>query len=297
MRIGFGYSSHPDHFQRGREAAQSVKQQLHESSLQLVLVFAPSTLHFKDYVEGARLIIGEDCLVAVPVTNTFSNETNIVDTGYVIGLQTSNTQISIGSLEMDSKAIWRGSTSLISSFRHHRGNALREFSNRGCLVFTHNLQEAELQVANTLGIDLGLESWLIGTSTSNPSESPLICLNRTIKHGMLGIEFLSHSPWGLGSVAVGAFGSHQEVLQEATKTALREAAAHMQDAPPCLGLLIYDFNQQTNISNPLNNLAPASHLLPNIPLLGFSTTNLFIRRTQRTVPQLNDTVIALLVPA
>src|SRR5262245_40595008 len=57
--IGMGYASRPDAFQSGREAAQMAKRQMPHGHMDVVIVFAPDNVRFKDYVEGARLVMGE----------------------------------------------------------------------------------------------------------------------------------------------------------------------------------------------------------------------------------------------
>ena len=97
--IGLGYATHPDAFQRGREAAQLAKNQPPNGPINLVLVFGPGDIHLKDFIEGVRLVMGEETLIAVPCERVMTNETNLSGACFVVGLQTPGMRISIASDE------------------------------------------------------------------------------------------------------------------------------------------------------------------------------------------------------
>ena len=296
-RIGLGYAAHSDAFQCGREAAQAAKGQLPDASVTLALIVGPPTVHFKDFVEGARLAIGEECLVAIPAQKALSNETNMANACFVVAFQTTKMRISIAADEVDSGEIIKGTTSLLSQFKRQRGNALRELAHRGCLSFSHQLSDNSGNQAASLAADMGFESWVLGGSTLSDQGTPMVYLNKTMRRGLVGIEFLSRTPWGVGSVAVDSFPKHADVYREAIKTALREASAQMpSSSPPRFGLILFDVPAEQHALLSDNLLSSATQAFPNVPLLAISASNLFVRRPQRAIPQQNDSIVALLVP-
>src|SRR4051812_12024844 len=105
IRAGLGYATHSDAFQCGREAAQEAKGQLSEGSPSLVLIVGSETVHFTDFIEGARLVLGEDALVAIPSKLLLSNETTSPHAGYVAALQLPGMKVSIASDEMSRQNI------------------------------------------------------------------------------------------------------------------------------------------------------------------------------------------------
>ncbi len=295
-RIGLGFATHSDAFQCGREAAQEAKNQLPDGPTPLVLIIGPGTVHFKDFVEGARLVLGEEGLVAIPTDRALSSETSLQGACFVVTIQTHGMRISIASDEVDMANLLRGSTALMSQFRKQRGNAARENTHRGGLIFSHQLP-AGSGLVSLLNADMGLESWMVGASTVSEKEAPLICSNTTINKGLVGIEFLSALPWGIGSVEIGFFKNQADVLREALKTALREAVGQLQSHPACFGFVFFDLGKDSVAALPNDILAGAASILPYVPLLGLSTKQNFVRRPQRSVPKENDSIVVLLVPA
>lgn len=296
-RIGFGYATHLDPFQCGREAAQSAKLQLPEGPVHLVLIFGPPTNSLNDFIEGVRLVLGDECLVAIPTDRTFSNETPLSNTCFIVAFHSPETQISIATDEISPSEILKGTTSLASQFRrHHTTNQLKK-THRGCLVFSHNLSDKNNEVAPMLGADMGLESWMVGTATATNKRTSLIGKYKNIQQGLLGIEFISPFPWGVGSVAIDSFRNEPNVFLEAIQTTLRDANAQMKESPPCFGLIIFDLSAEAEKKFPADILSHNVNLLSHIPLLAISGTRLFSRRHHRSVPQPNNSVLALLVPS
>ena len=295
-RIGLGFASHPDAFQCGREAAQEAKNQLTGGAVSLVLIVGPSTVHFKDFIEGARLVLGEETLVVVPTERAFSTETALPNACFVAALQAPAMRTSIAAENLENDKLLRGTTALISHFRKARGNAAREFAHRGCLVFSSNLSAAN-DLPSLLAADMGLESWMVGAAAITRGETSMICSNQTISNGLVGIEFLSTDPWGIGSVAVSSFSVQADVYREALKTAVRDAAGQMPSHPPCFGLVLFDSTAGAKPPLPDDIMASAASVLPGVPLLGLLTTRHFVRRPQRSTAKENDSILVVLVPA
>ncbi len=296
--VGLGFATHSDAFQCGREAAQTAKSQLPDGNVDLVFVFGPGNVRFKDFVEGVRLVMGEETLVAIPSDHVISNETQVADACMVAALQLPHTRVSIGSAEIDISQLLRGTTALISQFRRKRGNAFREHAHRGCLIVSNGLNDENDFLPSTICSDIGLESWMIGGSTATGKNAPIVCMNRTMASALIGIEFISSKPWGVGSVTINSFMSQSDLVREAVKTALRDAHGQMQSTPVAFGLVIFEQSREgTEIKLANDILKSASSVLPNVPLIGISMVRHFVRRINRSVPAENDFVVTMLVPA
>ena len=64
--IGMGFANLVDAFQAGREAAQMAKRELPDrATVDLVLALGPDSAHFQDFVEGVRLVSGEEKLIGI----------------------------------------------------------------------------------------------------------------------------------------------------------------------------------------------------------------------------------------
>src|SRR4051812_48792944 len=94
-RVGLGFATHSDAFQCGREAAQEAKSQMGDGPASLSLIVGPGTVHFKDFIEGARLVLGEESLIAIPTDHPTSNSTSLKNATFVAALQLPGTKISI----------------------------------------------------------------------------------------------------------------------------------------------------------------------------------------------------------
>jgi hypothetical protein len=155
-QVGLGYATHPDAFQCGREAAQIAKNQLPEARVDMVLVFGPCSLRFKDFIEGVRLVMGEETLIAIPSAHVMSSETSEINTSFVVALQSASMRLSIASNQSSDPTHSQGTTSLITQFRRSRGNAFREYTHRGSLVFSHHLPEKNNRISHNMAADMGL---------------------------------------------------------------------------------------------------------------------------------------------
>src|SRR5688500_15904190 len=98
--VGLGYAAQADAFQSGREAAQMAKSQLPDGRLDLAVVLAPGNVHFKDFVEGVRLVTGDETLLGVPVTQTLSTEHTSPDACLVLLLRFAATRATLSFADM-----------------------------------------------------------------------------------------------------------------------------------------------------------------------------------------------------
>ncbi len=296
-QLGLGFATHPDAFQCGREAAQAAKNQLPAGAIDLVLIFGPGKIHFKDFVEGVRLVIGEDVLIAVPSDAVLSSESKIANTWIVLAFQLPETRISIASTNINSQEILRGSTSLITQYRKLRGNMLREFPHHGSIVFSHHLSDARQRIAKTLSADFGLDNWIIGVASQADQTVPIYCGNSTTIRGLIGLEILSRRPWGVGSVAMEAFKTQSDVTREAIKTALREATAQLQNNVPCFGFIFFLSHHNHTVPVRFETLKEISTQMSGLPLIAVSTENQFVRRPNRSIPNDGDSILVMVVPS
>ena len=72
--VGLGLAVQADPFQSGREAAQMAKSTMGDQSIQIVLALGPSNKHFKEFVEGVRLVSGNMPLVGIPTDRVMVSE-------------------------------------------------------------------------------------------------------------------------------------------------------------------------------------------------------------------------------
>lgn len=291
IHVGVGYATQPDAFQSGREAAQMAKGQLPEGVLDLVLVFGPPGSRFKDFIEGVRLVTGEEALVGVPADLVFTTEGAPSGEGVVFAVQATGTHLSIASADLDPTNTLPGLSSLWTQWRQARGNARRGSLHHGVIVFDNG---ANAPLADPLS-EVGLESWLAGLSVRRSTTSPLVCGGRTISTGLVGIECLSSAPWGVGTVDVSAFRGQRDVYRDAIKSALRDARLQLNKKTPAAGLLFFPM-QEKDADDHDAFLACAESVVPNVPLIALQGRYHYARPFGRGVLTRPESLVALLVP-
>lgn len=296
-RIGLGHAAHADAFQGGREAAQMAKSQLTDSKLDLVLAFGPGNVRFKDFIEGVRLVTGENNLIGIPVGHAVSTEQTSPDSCFVLILQSTSTQFSIAAQDVQPGQLLSGATSIMSQFRQARGNSIRNFKHRGLLLFKHFFAEQKNSLAYQIASDMGLETWMVGGVPLLEKSNPFVCQNSTIQNGLVGIECLSQQPWGIGSVNTGSFPTQADVYREATKSAMREALAHLAGSAPVFGLIFFDLPSEISSNDAQTILDGAALLVPHVPIIGIPTQRRFVRPLNQPLKMEKESVVALLVPA
>jgi hypothetical protein len=296
LHIGQGRASLADAFQCGREAAQMAKSQLPDGPLDLVLVLAPATIHFQDFIEGVRLVTGEETLIGLPTSNVITADLLISEPCHVLIFQTPGMRVSLASTELNPENLVGSATSLLTQFRASRGNTRHQFENYGLLLFDNEPQATDRLARLTLA-DAGGECSLLAVSPKADERVPLICRNKSLNKGVVGVEFLSNSRWGLGTVTVSAFKNQPNIYMEAVQSSLREARAQLKDQSPAMGLLWFNFASNEVIKKELQNVFIKSQPgFKNIPFVGIFTNQNVVRCPPNAPVSNNDSVVSLLVP-
>jgi hypothetical protein len=294
--LTFGHSNQKDPFQRGREAAQMAKLQLHDAPPNLILSFGPSTAHFQDFIEGVRLVTGEAGLVAFSSHHVFTNDLYMATGGLVVLLQSDTLHFSVGAATIANSNYSAAFTSLITQHRQQRGNICHQYEFRGMLVVDNASTSEHKKLIDCAAVEGGLEGWAIGISPLTARPLPLLCDDKVVQKGLVGIECLSVNPVGISSVSVEAFGENPSVYREAVKSAVREARSQMT-SEPAAGLLLFDFPMEMKTAQDLQTLFRQDESpFRNCPMVGLATDGHSVKLPHRAGTVLNQSVVAMLLP-
>jgi hypothetical protein len=296
-RVAMGFATHVDAFQGGREAAQMAKSQLPTGNTDLVLVFGPAQPRFQELIEGVRLVTGEDKLIGIPTSRIISTNLTHPDSFLVLMVQSPLNQFNIASVESDPDGLLAASTSLISQFRNRRGTVRKHFRHHGFLLFDSIQNKSNLTPSQTIGFEAGLESWILGIKPQMGQGAPLIGRDMTINQGIVGIECLSDFPWGIGDVGLHSFKNQAKILPEAVGAAIRDASQSFEGVDPAFGFIMFNFSLDSLSNKELFEIIERTQkAIPEIPLVGFTTSYQFIRSKGRPTTVNHDSVAVLLAP-
>lgn len=294
--IGLGFANQSDAFQCGREAAQMAKSQLPDQENDLVLALCPSGLHFKDFVEGVRLVTGENKLIGIPVEWVLSNDLPSIGSCVVLIAQFSSVYATIASAP-DAIPDEIGLTSLLTQFRQWRGSARHVYEHHGLLLIQNRNREFMSDMAKQWATDVGFETWLMGLSPSGKEENPIVCRNQILRNGFTGIEFYSTTPIGIGNVALEAFEARADIYREAARAALRDACAQTNEKSIAFGLLFFTPpSLELSVEERWAIFRSAAAVLPNTPLIMIPSRNQFARHAERSTKIQHGAMMSLLVP-
>lgn len=294
--IGFGFSTLADAFQAGREAAQMAKSQTPDSPIDLALAVGPADIHFKDFVEGVRLVTGENALLGISAPWVFSTEAPNPRSRTVLLIQADRQRISVVSSPEEASPLV-AVTSLLTDLRALRGNARLDHDFHGIIAIDNNADASRQSLVHHLAADAGLESWLTGFALWPGSNAPIICGPHRLQHGVAAIECLSSGPWGLGWVDTSAFPPDAGVRREAAHSSMREALAQLQSRKPCAGLLLIASSGEPVPELEGRDLFHSAGLaVSNVPLIGIPVRAPYVRADGRTVAHATEGIISLLVP-
>jgi hypothetical protein len=248
-------------------------------------------------MEGVRLVSGSDDMIGVPTSKIVMNDILPPESGIVAAFQTKNSQISIASSSIDDRNIFPAITSVLTQFRQSRGNIQHQFEYHGIIAFTNVTTADPLALFDNLTIDAGLDSWLVGVSLTPAPSMPLLCRDESILSGLIAIECLSNSSWGLGYVDTSSFPKDLKTMREASRTALREALNQLQGEDPAAALIFLGGNSVSLSSTDLQQLLQGdSQPGLNFPILTFQCQNCLVRPTDRALLHGQDIITALVVP-
>ena len=293
--IGFGFSTLADAFQAGREAAQMAKSQTSDMPIDLALAVGPAEIHFKDFVEGVRLVTGENALIGLPAPWVFATDAPNSRTRTVLLLRSDGQRLTLVSSPEEPNPLVTV-TSLLSDLRSARGNARLDYDLHG-LVAIDNLTSPDRSIATRhLAADAGLESWLIAFSLWPSDIAPIISGPKVIPRGFSVIECLSNGPWGTGWVETASFPEGSDIRREAARAAMRAAIAQLQSRKASSGLLLVASQNQPMPEAEAHELFESARAVaPHLPLIGLPISSLYLRSNGRTLEG-QEGVVSLLVP-
>jgi len=117
MRASLGHSARPDAFQCGREAAQIAKSQLPDGKFQMAWALGPASPAFQDFVEGVRLVSGDNGLVGFPSADVLTHEIFLPGGRLVCLLQSDYLHVTAAAAPRPDSSITAALTSVISQHR------------------------------------------------------------------------------------------------------------------------------------------------------------------------------------
>jgi hypothetical protein len=295
--VATGYGHQADAFQRGREAAQTAKSQLRAGPANLVLTFGPDNVHFKDLIEGVRLVTGEEALIGIPVRRVISKDAFTADAAVVLAIQSSEMHFSFGAVPVMNGQFSSVSTSTLSQIRKSRGNIRKQFNEQGLLIFDNTPPKLSVDTLRLLSAEAGLTNWSVGVRPRVGQSIPLICGDKNISEGLIAVECLSPNPWGVGEVVLEEFiGQGSNVYLNAIKSAIRNALAAMT-TPPSFGLIFFNFPIDDIPSSETDAFfETAGSIIGDTPIVGFSTDHVLIKGTDRAMTLKNHSISVLLGP-
>jgi hypothetical protein len=294
--IGVGYSTLADAFQAGREAAQMAKRQTPDSTADLAIAVGPADIHFRDFIEGVRLVTGEGALVGLPTPWVLLSEAPNARARTVLLIQAEDQRMSlVSSPEEDNPLVTV--TSLMTDLRGRRGNARLDYDMHGLIAIDNLLSTNRRSLAHQLAADAGLESWIAGFGLWPGVGAPMVCGSQAISAGLGLIECLSNGPWGVGWVDTSAANGDLAVRREAAKASVHEALAQLEIRRPSAGLLLVASDGSPLPEEEAYELfRQAGGALHGVPLIGIPVRSPYIRAHGRTVSEAREGILSLLVP-
>jgi len=294
--VTVGVSHQADAFQGGREAAQAARQQMKGGPADLVLAFGRGDFQFQDFIEGVRLVTGEDTLVGFPSAQVVSSNLKTSDASVVLLMQSSKAKLSLASFCQNGNTKVAAITSLISQFREKRGNQSRQFKHR-FLILIDNLNNKEKNfMAQNLRFEAGLLTEMVAIKPPDLKNVPLLSQDKVVYQGFVAIEILSNERWGAGAINIGEFKNQKGVSAEAAKTIYRRALSQMESKPSC-GLLFSNSPAESFSAQEWESiLQEIDSLAPGVPLVGISTGEIYIHQMDRPAFFQKDALAVLLLP-
>lgn len=273
--VAVGIASLGDVFQAGREAAQMAKRQLPErAEFNVVLALGPDTDQFQDFIEGVRLVTGEEKLIGIPLSPPNSN--------MVMILMSNNNQFELASVMNNANSNIM-TTSLLTQFRQSRGNNRHQFDFHGLFCLS-NTQEGPPQLD-----DVGLDSWFVHLVPYTEKSQPFICRDSLLNHGLMALECMTTDAVGMGIVNLEAFQHEPRAIHEATQLALREALHQMLGAEPAMGFIFINHQFKTSMGEQFSGSV-------HFPLVTIKTRSQYCQPLNRLLTQADNSVIALVIP-
>lgn len=273
------------------------KAQLSENAMDLVLAVGPTNAGFKAFIEGVRLVTGEQTLIGLPSSNALLIGSSVVTSPFVLTLHSPSMKFTLASCYAQTDDALFVSTSLLTQFRQKRRIEHQNFDSRNILAFGKTQIDNAIPLAYSLSADAGLESCVSGALLNTKETAPFVCQNHALDSGIVAIEALAASPWGVGMVSTGPFTDKPNIHAEAIKIAFKDALAQIGTHSALLSFLFLDIpTGDSSFPSSAVLLEIVRSSIKNIPILVFPTTAQFGRCRDRALKIELNTVMALVVP-
>jgi hypothetical protein len=289
-RISVGSSTHRDFFQRGREAAQMAKTQRSNDAPSLVLALSDAGVHFKDFIEGVRLVMGEDLLIGLSREPWLAQDAPSHETGTVVIISSKTNDFFVIPHNTTTQRIEVGTTHLAAAAHLHQSN--------GLLIFGEEDIVSNATFQRALIADMNPGAWSIGAGWGVKPNNWIACQNNFLNHGVAAIGVRSDEPWLVASVGLSSFRNQPQFLEEGIKTAVRSALQQKTAAEIAFGLILLNSFQDLEPNAAHQAISQAmSQTCPHTPWLGLTTDTHFVHHNDRWHPSSSDTLTMALVPA
>lgn len=295
--VGVGFANLVDAFQAGREAAQMAKLELLDRAhIDLILALGPDSIHFQDFVEGVRLVCGEEKLIGIPASKVFYHSPVPPDSSMVIMLASKQNQFEISCAHSDANLL-PAVTSLFTEFRRIRGNNRHQFDHHGVLFFENTKQGLGILPTQLMAADAGLDSWIVGVTPRSRETDILMCRDNTLPKGLVALECLTNSPIGLGVVNLRSFKNQPHIIREALRIALRDAVLQMEGADPAFSLVFMDLDPETISPQDFQHVFQGNTIpAKSFPLFGICTQSQTFRPQHHSSLAPTECVFCVVIP-
>ncbi len=271
-----GMAHHVDAFQGGREAAQAAKQLLNSGSIHLAIAVGPGDVHFQDFIEGTRLVIGEESLVGFPSTQVVTNNSTSSDVSAVFLYHSSESKVSIASHLKNGHSDMAAISSVLTQLKSKRGNDPQSYENRYLILLENFNSEEAISTARKGRFEAGLFTQVIAINSALLTHTPLISQDRHIQPGLVAIEFLTQETWGIASINLSEFKNHKGIYAEAAKTIIRKALAQTK-SKPAIGIVFSNCAKDVVDSKDWESIFQVGEtLIPGMPMVGMNTADIYI---------------------
>jgi hypothetical protein len=288
-QIRVGTSSHRDFFQRGREAAQMAKTQPSNDAPGLILAFSNAGVHFKDFIEGVRLVVGDAPLIGLPCEPWLAQDVPNYETGAVVIVSSQTNHFWVAPHRTSIHHVETGTT-------HLAGNAHLGKS-KGLLVFGEETVIANETFQHALIADMNPNMWEVGAGWTFKSNNFIACQNQFLNHGVAAVGINSQEPWLISSVGLSSFRSQPQFIEEGVKTTLRSALQQKNATDFAFALLLLNGFEDLDPIFTHRQISHAMSLHSHVPWLGLNIDAHFVHNNDRWQPTNSESLTTLLVPA
>ena len=270
--------------------AQMAKTQHSNDSPSLVLALSDTGVHFKDFIEGVRLVMGEDLLIGLPREPWLAQDAPSHETGAVVIVTSKTNDFFVAPHRTSIHHIEVGTTHLAAATHLHQSNGLIVFGEED--IISNNIFQRALIA------DMDPDTWSVGAGWGFKSNNSIVCQNHFLNHGVAAIGVRSREPWHVATVGLGSFRNQPQFLEQGIKTAVRSALHQKNGNDIAFGLLLLNSFKDLESHEAHRAISQSMSLAcPHTPWLGLTTDAHFVHHNDRWHPSPIETLTLILVPA